>query len=677
MSNLPANIPKKVIQNIAVALAYLLTAKLGFLLALEQTNATAVWPPTGIALAACLIFGSYLWPGIFAGAFFANILVLTTSPFSSTPALLVSFGTATGNTLEALMGAYLVKRYTSGDLPLDRTQDTLRFILLGALASPVISATIGTASFCIYGDDWSRSGQMWLTWWLGDAVGALVFAPLLLTWKKRSTPGWDKKRVAEAATLLALFLFVEVIIFRLNFPLEYLVFPLLFWTAFRFGQFETAVTVTLVMVTFLFWMVKGFGPFVGTSLNNALLFLQSYLGVASASTLFISTLISTRKQAEDRLREYHDNLEELVSGRTLELRCTLDQLEVAKEHAEVADQLKSAFLATMSHELRTPLNSIIGFTGILLQGLGGPINDEQAKQLNMVRKSANHLLSLISDVLDISKIEAGQLNVTCAPLDLKASILKVIQTVRPLAEKKGLELDFDAAKDVGTANADERRVEQVLLNLLSNAVKFTEQGKISVSCVREANYYRICVTDSGIGIKGDNLELLFKPFHQVDNGLSRKYEGTGLGLSICKRLAELMGGEVGVSSEYGTGSTFWFTVRVATSDELGGSQEITQNLTREEKESHDADVTVKHPPMQSFVPVAVDLETLETVSTRLVELLRGDDILARDLFDANKEIIKSAFPEEFFTIEGAIGRFDFESALAALERATKKAHFHD
>lgn len=243
-----------------------------------------------------------------------------------------------------------------------------------------------------------------------------------------------------------------------------------------------------------------------------------------------------------------------------DLASALREAEEAKDRAEAADRLKSAFLATMSHELRTPLNSIIGFTGILLQGLAGPLGEEQVKQLGMVRKSAEHLLSLINDILDISKIEAGQLEISPATFDVKESVEKVVSTIKPALEEKGLSFSVDISPRVATIECDRRRMEQVLLNLLGNAVKFTEEGGVELTCDVEGGRLRCDVRDTGPGIRREDMEKLFQPFRQLDMRTTRTKQGTGLGLSICKRLVELMGGEIWVESEYGKGSTFSFSL---------------------------------------------------------------------------------------------------------------------
>ena len=233
-----------------------------------------------------------------------------------------------------------------------------------------------------------------------------------------------------------------------------------------------------------------------------------------------------------------------------------EKLRQAMEAAQAADRIKSAFLATMSHELRTPLNSIIGFTGIMLQGLAGPLNPEQHKQMSMVQKSSRHLLALINDVLDISKIEAGQLSLARASFELTPSIKKMVKLITPLAEQKGIDLEVDIDPKVGAIVADQRRLEQVIMNLLGNAIKFTEKGRVRVACWMEDNHYLLSFIDTGIGMKPEDIPGLFQPFHQIDSGLTRKHEGTGLGLSICKKIIDLMGGSIDVASQWGQGSAF-------------------------------------------------------------------------------------------------------------------------
>ncbi|MCL2790088.1 MAG: PAS domain S-box protein [Desulfobulbus sp.] len=238
----------------------------------------------------------------------------------------------------------------------------------------------------------------------------------------------------------------------------------------------------------------------------------------------------------------------------------MEKLRQALEAAQEADRGKSTFLATMSHELRTPLNSIIGFTGIMLQELAGPLNPEQHKQMGMVQKSARHLLALINDVLDISKISAGQLELAITSFALSASIEKAVKLIAPLAEQKAIELRMEIEDSAGEIVADQRRLEQVLLNLLNNAVKFTEQGWVSIACREENGDYLLSVTDTGIGIQPEKIEHLFRPFYQIESGVARKHEGTGLGLPICQKMVELMGGSIAATSQWGRGSTF--TIRL-------------------------------------------------------------------------------------------------------------------
>ncbi|MEZ5333787.1 MAG: ATP-binding protein [Methanolobus sp.] len=229
----------------------------------------------------------------------------------------------------------------------------------------------------------------------------------------------------------------------------------------------------------------------------------------------------------------------------------------SKITAEEANRTKSEFLATMSHELRTPLNAVIGYSDILLEETFGDLNDQQKKSLNHISHSGKHLLKLINDILDISKVESGKMELHYDEFRIKDIFSNVLNIVSPLARKKDIEISTQVIPENLSINADRVRFKQILFNLASNAVKFTpDGGHVTLEAHGKENQVEISVIDTGIGISEEDISKLFLPFQQIDSTISRKYDGTGLGLSLVKRFTEMHGGEVQVSSEFGKGSKF-------------------------------------------------------------------------------------------------------------------------
>jgi len=237
-----------------------------------------------------------------------------------------------------------------------------------------------------------------------------------------------------------------------------------------------------------------------------------------------------------------------------------DELQRVYRELETASRHKSEFLANMSHELRTPLNAILGFSQVLEKKLFGELNSKQAEYVEDILSSGNHLLSLINDVLDLSKVEAGQIELEVAPFSLREAVERGVAMVRERASKNGVALAAEVEPEVHVVSGDERRIRQILFNLLSNAVKFTPAGgRIDVSAARVDGEIRLAVADTGPGIAPEDLDRIFEEFQQTDVG-ARHHEGTGLGLALSKRLVELHGGRIWVESEVGAGSRFVFTL---------------------------------------------------------------------------------------------------------------------
>lgn len=270
-----------------------------------------------------------------------------------------------------------------------------------------------------------------------------------------------------------------------------------------------------------------------------------------------------RREAETEALKLNEELEHRVRERTAELADVNRQLKLRNEEVEHANRMKSEFLARMSHELRTPLNAIIGFSDLLAEESAGSLSDKQKRFVNHVSAGARHLLQLINDVLDVSKIEAGKTELNPTDFIALDAVDEVLSVINPLAESKDIKIDNQVGRE-WVLRADRIRMKQILYNLLTNAVKFTqEQGLVRIEASPEGNFLRLCISDTGIGIPLDEQRLIFEEFHQAGGTTKNPSQGTGLGLTITKRLIELHGGRIWVESEPAQGSRFSFTIPLA------------------------------------------------------------------------------------------------------------------
>ncbi|HLZ44331.1 MAG TPA: MASE1 domain-containing protein [Gemmatimonadales bacterium] len=293
---------RRLLLLVGLAVVYYLAAKLGLRFAYINSSVTSVWPPAGIALAAFVLLGYRVWPAIIIAAFFANV--------STTGAVLPSIGIAAGNTAEGLLGAYLVNRFARGGRVFDRVRDILRFTLLAALVSTLVSASLGIVSLALGGLlSWHDAPRVWSTWWLGDAVGDIVIAPALILWiGVKPAPRWNREQLVEAIALTAVTVLVSYALFggvfpSRHYPLTVLLWPVMIWVAFRFGPREAATAMLVVSFIGIFRTLHGVGPFSGYAAGESLVLLQVWTGITAITSLVLAAVVAAQRELQGTWRE--------------------------------------------------------------------------------------------------------------------------------------------------------------------------------------------------------------------------------------------------------------------------------------------------------------------------------------------------------------------------------------
>jgi len=685
-------IPRRLVdfgQVTLLAALYFAAAKLSLLLAIPPGYATAVWPPSGIALAAMLLLGSRVWPGVWLGAFLTNVTVQG--------APLLAAMVATGNMLEAIVGAELVRRYAGGGR-FDTVERVVKFA--GSIAvSATIAAVIGVFSLALNNAlSWSNVLVNAWTWWQGDAAAMIVITPLIMSWSNPEWRRWSRAQIVEAMVLsgtlagLTFAVFGGFIFSTVPVPIAFLTLPFIVWAAVRFKEREVMTAAAIVCSIAIAFTSRGYGPWGSTSPNLALLVLLAYTSTLVMTGLILAAVIGERERALASLRESNEQLALRVAERTWQLEqanhalraeltahakqeqslreseerfrlivngvkdyaiFSLDtegnvatwntgaqaikgysaseilgrhfstfytpediarnwprhELRVARTEGRFEDEgwrvrkdgsrfwanviitalydndhrlrgfakvtrdltarrrieallenerRMNEFLAMLAHELRNPLSAIVNAIGLMRNKPAQELPDLSA----VIDRQARHLSRIVDDLLDVSRITRGRIELKKETLDLNDIVSRVLDAHRPAIDARRHDVALHLAHDRLLVDVDATRLSQVIHNLVGNAVKYTpEGGKITVRVTHEGDLAVVRVRDSGIGIPSDLVPAMFGLFVQGDRTLDRTEGGLGIGLTLVKRLVELHGGSVeGASGGQDKGSEF--TVRL-------------------------------------------------------------------------------------------------------------------
>jgi signal transduction histidine kinase len=531
-----------------LAAVYFVTAKWGLSLSAVSGFATFVWPPTGIGLAALLLLGRNLWPGIFLGAFFTNY-TNGASPY-------LAFAIAIGNTLELAAGAYLLNRF-GFQKNLQRIKDVVLLVGFGAVAPTLIAATIGTSSLLVANHiGIGEYPFTWLAWWVGDMLGILTIAPLLLVWSRRPLFRGGPKQLWEAIMLIVIFIIVSLAIFGSSTSSRsilagsvYLLFSFLIWAALRFNvRFVSLLVLMLSAITV--WASKyGRGPFLSVSLHKSLFASQLFIGATAVTFLTFSSVMSERKRAQATVQMLNLALEKSLSKTAAELR---------KE--QELEKLREEFVATASHEIKTPITSIKARAQLLEKTLSGRGDSEAAQIAGGINRQADILTGLSDELMDVSKVAEGRFVLHKASVDIDALLPKIAAEFKYLAPDHRIVKRGSYKKSIP---ADKARIEQVVLNLLTNAVKYSPpKTKVVVGLRGNSRMVTVQVADQGPGISKKDQAKIFKRFYRTADRSSTKQavSGLGLGLYIASEIIKQHGGKLIVDSRVGHGSTFSFTL---------------------------------------------------------------------------------------------------------------------